>query len=256
MQHHPDDTDHIATCADCQAREAISNLDIDLEKVWSGITVELWSRPVGALERLAGYLLQSPGLARALLTTSSLVFSWLLASAVVLGVGVFATHATQIPWVALLAPALAGVGIAYAYGPGVDPAFELSQTMPVSDTMVLLARVVTVFGVNAVFGFVASLFTVQAVGLTFGWLAPMTLVASLGLAAATVARSANVGVASALGGWCIIVLASAFPAQDLAAAVETAAFIPVYVLGTLVCLGLTLYSTNARRSEGLPWRSM
>ena len=253
MSRHSDDIDHVAACADCQARASVGNLDVDLEKVWAGIAVEVWSRPLGPVERLAGYLLQSPGLARALVTTPSLVLSWIIASVVVLGVGVVATYATHVPWVDLLAPALAGVGIAYAYGPGIDPAFELSQTMPVSDRMVLLARVVAVFGLNALLGLVASLFTAPAAGLTFGWLAPMTLVASLGLASATLARSANVGVAGALGGWCIIMLASAVPTQDLATAVENGAFVPVYAAGTLVCLGLSLYATRGRRSDALIW---
>lgn len=256
MARHSDDIDHIATCADCQARMSFDALDVDLEQVWAGIAVEVWARRVGRVERLAGDLLQSPGLARALLTTPSLVLSWILASAVVLGVGVVATHATQVPWVALLAPALAGAGIAYAYGPGVDPTFELSQTMPVSDRMVLLARIVAVFGVNAVLGLGASLLTVDAVGVTFGWLAPMTLVASLGLAAASLARSANVGVASALAGWCLIVLASAVPTQELATAVENGAFVPMYALGTVVCVGVTLYATRGRRSNGLTWPPM
>ena len=256
MPRHSDAIDHVGACADCQARAALGDLDVDLEKVWAGIAVEVWARPIGSVERLAGYLLRSPGLARALLTTPSLLLSWIVASAVVLGVGAYATHATDVPWVALLAPALAGAGIAYAYGPGIDPAFELSQTMPVSDRMVLLARVVAVFGLNALLGLVASLFTPQAAGLTFGWLAPMTLVASLGLASATLARSANVGVVGALASWCIIVLASAVPTQDLATAVENAAFVPVYALAALVCLGLTLYVTSGRRSDGLLWRSM
>ena len=48
----------------------------------------------------------------------------------------------------LLAPAIAGAGIAYAYGPGVDPAYELSMSMAVSDRMVLLARVLAIFAID------------------------------------------------------------------------------------------------------------
>ena len=57
---------------------------------------------------------------------------------------------------ALLAPAVAAAGIAYAYGPGIDPAWELSWSMAVSDRMVLLVRAVAVFGLNAVLGLAAS----------------------------------------------------------------------------------------------------
>ena len=47
--------------------------DVDLDRVWLGVTAEVWQRPVGRLERVAGRILRSPGLARALFTTPSLV---------------------------------------------------------------------------------------------------------------------------------------------------------------------------------------
>ncbi len=253
MPLHPDDPAHVAGCADCQARAGLAALDVDLGRVWTGVAAEVWARPVGAIERLAGRLLGSPGLARALVTTPSLVVSWLVASAAVLAVGVVVTRSTGVPWVSLLAPALAGIGIAYAYGPGIDPAFELTQTMAISDRMILLVRGLAVFGVNAALGLVASLFAAGAAGITLGWLVPMTTVAALALAAATLARSANVGVVAALAGWCIIVLAGTVPTQDLATAVTQGALAPAYVLGTLTCLGVALYVTSNGRSGRRQW---
>ena len=102
---------------------------------------------------------------------------------------------------ALLAPAVAGAGIAYAYGPGIDPAWELSRSMAVSDRMVLLVRALAVFGLNALLGLVASAASGAAAAVTFGWLVPMTAVCALALAAATLTRSANVGVLAGLAGW-------------------------------------------------------
>ena len=60
---------------------------IDLDRVWANVAAEVWRRHPGRLERTAGRLLRSPGLARALLTTPSLLLPWLIASAVVLAVG-------------------------------------------------------------------------------------------------------------------------------------------------------------------------
>jgi hypothetical protein len=228
--------------------------DVDLERVWRGITVEVWARRTGRLERLMGRLLRSPGLARALLTTPSLVLSWLLASALVLAVGVVFTNNSGTPWVALLAPALAGIGIAYAYGPGVDPAWELSKTMAVSDRMVLLVRAVAVFGVNAVLGLAASLVSDQALAVTFGWLAPMTTVSALALAVATWARSAQVGVGAGLAGWGLIVLAASQGARDLGAAVSELGLTPFYLAATAVLTGIALYATRNNRSEVSLWR--
>lgn len=252
---HPDDPAHIAGCSICRER-ALTGLDVDLDRVWNGVAGEVMATPVGQIERFAGWLLHSPGLARAVVATPSLVLSWLLASAVVLAIGVLVTAASGggTPWVALLAPALAGAGVAYAYGPGVDPAFELSQTMAIPDRLVLLARVLIVFGVNAFFGLVASLVAAPLTGLTLGWLLPMTTVAALGLAAATLARSANVGVAAGMAGWGLIVLGNAVDTRDFATAVERNWLMPVYLVGTIVCIGLALYATSGSRKRGLQWR--
>jgi hypothetical protein len=115
----------------------------------------VWRREPSRLERLAGRLLRSPGLARALVSTPSLLLPWVIASVVVLGLGALTTLGTGEPLVALLAPAVAGAGIAYAYGPGIDPAWELSLSMAVSDRMVLLARALGVFAVYALLGLAA-----------------------------------------------------------------------------------------------------
>lgn len=229
-------------------------LDINLDKVWLGVASEVWATQPGHVERLASYLLRSPGLARALVTTPSLVLSWIFASAVVLAVGILATSGTDVAWVPLLAPALAGTGIAYAYGPGVDPAFELSQTMAISDRMVLLVRVVAVFGVNAILGVTASLAIAPAIGLTLFWLLPMTSVSAFGLAAATLARSANAGVAAALAGWALVVLGGAYGERNISAAVERGGLVPLYLVATVVCVGLALYATSGERSGSVQWQ--
>lgn len=256
MIDHPDDPWHVAMCAECQASAANAvqeSMDVDLERVWTGVTASIWAPPVGPLERLAASLLGSPGLARALVTTPSLLLSWIVASAAVLAVGAMVTRATGTPWVALLAPAVAGAGIAYAYGPGIDPAFELSQSMAVSDRLVLLVRGLAVFGLNAALGLVASLFATSAAGITLGWLLPMTAVSALALAAAALARSANAGVVAALAGWCIVVLGADAGQRDLAAAVMQATLTPGYALGTVIGLGLALYATGGERSVARGW---
>lgn len=241
------------TMTDNSAGNLPPELDIDLDSVWTGVAAEVWATPPGRIERLAAHLLRSQGLARALMTTPSLVLSWIFASAVVLVVGVLATSETDVAWVPLLAPALAGIGIAYAYGPGVDPAFELSQTMAISDRMVLLVRAVAVFGLNAILGMAASLFSASTVDITLLWLLPMTAVSMFGLAAATLARSANVGVAAALAGWAVVVLAGA-RGGDIGTAVERHGLIPLYLLTTIICLGMTLYATSDGRNGGLQWQ--
>ena len=221
--------------------------DVDLGRVWLRVAGEVWHREPGWLERLAGRLLRSPGLARALLTTPSLLLPWLIATVVVLGAGAAATIATSEPMVALLAPAVAATGIAYAYGPGVDPAWELSLSMAVSDRMVLLVRALAVFGLNAVLGLAASVASGAAAAFTFGWLVPMTAVSALALAAATLARSAIVGVAAGLAAWTIAVLSGLGTDGKLTAAVTGFSFVLPYLLVAAAGGAIAWFATRIRR---------
>ena len=223
--------------------------DVDLGRVWISVAAQVWHRQPGWLERTAGRLLRSPGLARALLTTPSLLLPWLLTSIAVLAAGAAATTDSGQPLVALLAPAVAAAAIAYAYGPGIDPAWELCCSMAVSDRMVLLVRALAVFAVNAVLGLVAAAVSASgaAAAVTFGWLIPMTAVCAFALAVATVARSANAGAAAGVAAWLIIVLSGRVASGHFAAAVtDTVLFLPYLAIGA-VCAAVALYATRIPR---------
>jgi hypothetical protein len=228
----------------------LSPPDVDLSLVWTGVAAEVWRRRPGPAERLAARLLRSPGLARALVTTPSLLLGWVIATVVVLAAGAAATLGTGTPYVALFAPAVAGAGIAYSYGPGIDRAWELSQSMAVSDRMVLLVRALAVFGLNAAVGLAAAGVagvTGLAAAVTFGWLVPMTAVCALALAAATVSRSANVGVAAGMSGWAITVLAGQAAAGRLTAAfTDSSLFLP-YLAFAACCGAVAWYATRIPR---------
>jgi hypothetical protein len=227
--------------------------DVDLSRVWISVAAQVWRRQPGWLERIAGRLLRSPGLARALLTTPSLLLPWLLTSIVVLAAGAAATTGSGQPVVALLAPAMAAAAIAYSYGPGMDPAWELSCSMAVSDRMVLLVRALAVFAVNAVLGLAASVVSVSGPGggtaaaVTFGWLIPMTAVCAFALAVATVARSASAGAAAGVGAWLITVLCGQAASGHFATAVsDTVLFLPYLAIGA-GCAAVAVYATRIPR---------
>jgi len=232
--------------------------DVDLGRVWISVAAQVWRRQPGWLERTAGRLLRSPGLARALLTTPSLLLPWLLTSVVVLAAGAAATMDSGQPVVALLAPAVAAAAIAYSYGPGIDPAWELSCSMAVSDRMVLLVRALAVFAVNALLGLAASGVAAAAgvpagsgaaAAVTFGWLIPMTAVCAFALAVATVARSASAGAVAGVAAWLIIVLSGRVASGHFAAAVtDTILFLPYLAIGA-VCAAITVYATRIPRGS-------
>jgi hypothetical protein len=221
--------------------------DVDLDRVWVGVAAEVWRRRPGLVERLAGRLLGSPGLARALVTTPSLVLGWVVGTGMVLLAGVLATLGTGTPYVALAAPAVAAAGIAYAYGPGIDPAWELSCSVAVSDRMVLLVRALAVFGLNAALGLAASAASGVAAAITLGWLVPMTAVCALALAAATVARSANVGVAAGVAAWVITILAGRVATGRISAAVTVSVLWLPYLTVAGCCVAIVLYTTRISR---------
>jgi hypothetical protein len=221
--------------------------DVDLHRVWLGVATVVWRRRPGLVERLAGRALRSPGLARALVTTPSLLLGWVIASAVVLAAGLFATLGTGTPFVALFAPAVAATGIAYAYGPGIDQAWELSQSMAVSYRMVLLVRALAVFSLNAALGMAASAASATAAAVTFGWLIPMTAVSALALAVATVTRSANAGAAAGLAAWAITVLSVHMASGQVTAAVASAGLVFPYLAVAVACVAIAWFATRFPR---------
>jgi len=221
--------------------------DVDLDRVWLGVAAQVWRRQPGPVERAAGRLLRSPGLARALVITPSLLLGWVIATMIVLLAGVGFTLGTGRPWVGLIAPAVAAAGIAYAYGPGIDPAWELSQSMAVSDRMVLLVRALAVFGLNAALGLAASAASGAAAAVTFGWLLPMTAICALALATAVVTRSPNVGVAAGATGWVIAVLAGKAAEGQITAAITDSAFVVPYLALAVCCAAIVLFATRLPR---------
>ena len=238
--------------------------DVDLDRVWTNLAAEVWRRRPGRLERAAARMLKSPGLARALLTTPSLLLPWLTASAAVFAIGAVTQVGADQPLVWLIAPAVAAIGIAYAYGPGVDPAWELACSCPVSDRLVLLARAVAVFAVNALLGLAASAATLgtraeaHAAQLTFAWLLPMAAVCALALAVAVTARSAAVGAGAGVAAWIFVVLArgafgtaSGTPAQspgvNLTGAITDPNLYLPYVAVAACCAAVVYYVTRPQR---------
>jgi hypothetical protein len=220
---------------------------VDLGRVWTGVAAEVWRRHPGRIERAAARLLRSPGLARALVTTPSLLLPWLISTVVVFGVGALVNHGPGQSLVWLVAPAVAAVGIAFAYGPGIDPAWELSSSCAVPDRMVLLTRAVAVFALNAVLGLLASVASGAAAALTFGWLIPMTTVCALALAVAVATRSATVGAGAGVAAWVITVLAGQTASGRLTASVTNEYSYLPYLAVAACCAAIVTYATRPQR---------
>src|SRR5512134_3484944 len=114
------------------------------------------------------------------------------ASALVLAIGTFVTLAMQGAQqspetlaLVFVAPIVSAVGVAFLYGPGVDPALELELATPVSARVLLLARLALVFGFNLATSLLASLVVsffispIPVTALILAWLAPMAFLSAL-----------------------------------------------------------------------------
>ncbi len=107
----------------------------------------------------------------------------------------------------LTAPLVAAVGVAFIYGPFVDPALEIELTAPVSPRLILLARLVLVFGFDLALGLIAS---VALAGLSPGisfwplvmaWLAPMAFLSALAFLLTVLTADPLLGTLVSMGLW-------------------------------------------------------
>ena len=114
--------------------------------------------------------------------------------------------------IVIAAPLVTALGIAFIYGPEVDPPLELLMTTPVSPRLLLLARLVLVFGFNLLLGFIGSLIlalsntSLSLWPLILAWLAPMTFLSALAFCLAVVLRESAPSAVICLLLWVIQVV--------------------------------------------------
>ncbi len=139
------------------------------------------------------------------------------ASAIVLAVGVIVAFlfpragGPGPELLALAAPIVAAVGIALLYGPEHDPATELECVTPTSPALILLARLVLVYGYDLLLTLAASVVfwlvigDIALSGLILSWLVPMLFLSALALAL-SVLWSSQGAIVVAFGLWGLRVL--------------------------------------------------
>ncbi|GAA0939162.1 zf-HC2 domain-containing protein [Nonomuraea longicatena] len=183
---------HLARCERCRAA-------VPYEREWLAASWErvedLVDRPrtrplarllrlFGVPEHVAAFLAATPALAR----------GWLVAVTAVIAFAVAAAHlAVRDPQAGLgglapflvLAPVLPPAGIAFAYGPRVDPVHELQAATPMGGARSLLLRAVAVLVTAIVLTGAATPLLPGPPGLTAAWLLPALALTSATLALST-----------------------------------------------------------------------
>lgn len=189
---------HLLTCPACRARIADHVDPGPLERVWEAVVDRIEAPTPGPVERLLVRLGVREHLARLLAATPSLRLSWLAAVAAVLGFAVIAARSGPETWRAwsflVLAPLVPVAGVAAAYGPGLDPAYEVGVAAPLRGFRLLLLRSVAVLATSLP---LTALVALALPGLD--WTAGAWLLPALGLTLTTLAASTMVGHLLAAG---------------------------------------------------------
>ena len=219
---------HLPTCAACQgelaewraiagAIPALSQsspipADALLNRVWA----EIDCTQAASRYRSRQPMRRLPWLWRLLVGQLPLVRRGIwTASALTIGLGCLLAllnpvHRGSATPIAILAPVIAALGIAFVYGPEADPGLELALVTPTPPRLVLLCRLALVYGYDLALALVATALLGQVRGAALWpvitlWLGPMLLLSGLSLLLSLLFRP-TVGMMGALTLWVTDVL--------------------------------------------------
>lgn len=200
---------HLLRCETCRAGIADHVGRARIQSMWDAIEERLEPRRPGAVERFLVWCGVPDHVARLLAATPSLRLSWFAAVAVALGFAAGAAQAGRFGVLLFLvvAPLIPLAGVAVAYGPGVDPTYEVGLAAPMRSFRLLMIRALAVLATST------ALVGIAATALPhLGWIAAAWLLPSLGLSAANLALSSYWSshrvTAILVTGWAIAVLLS------------------------------------------------
>ena len=227
---------HLLTCDRCRDGVATSTTADAIDRMWGSVVDTIDTPHRSAVERLLLALRVPEHLARLLMATPSLRLSWLVAEALALGFAVIAANGTSgqdeelVLFLFLVVAALLPVaGVAVAFGPGIDPTYEVAAAAPMPADRLLLIRAAAVLASSVSITALAALALPDLDAIAAAWLLP-----ALGLTAATLALGTwvrpLVAAASVALTWVLFAAAAAVSTQD-----RLAAFRPA---GQVACLAV------------------
>jgi hypothetical protein len=207
---------HLTSCATCRLQARALVEPARLRRMRAALIEEVDVPRVGVAERLLVRLGVPDHTARLLAATPALRGSWLLAVAATLAFAVLAAWVNPGPDAILaflcVAPLLPLAGIAVAYGPGIDPTYEIGLAAPLRSFRLLLLRAATVLVTATLLAGAASLMLPRLGPDAVGWLLP-----SLGLTASSLALATRVEPLRAIGitagAWVVAVAVTVIPPE-------------------------------------------
>lgn len=195
---------HVMACERCRSLVNAAVAPDHVESLWLEIADQVDAPRARWVERLLTSLGLPATDARLVAATPSLHASWLTALVSVLAFAVWASHAGGRGALLFLigAPLVPVLAVAGAYGPRVDPTYEISTSTPYPSMRLVLLRSATVVLASGTVVLLASTL-VPDVGVAAAWLLP-----SLALVCLTLALSRWLSLPSA---GCTVAVAYALP---------------------------------------------
>ena len=240
---------HVMACELCRTLLRPSDT-VALERlamIWDGVEDQVDQPRITLIERLLIFCRVPADEARLLASAPSLQLSWLVALlSVVGGTSLLSQQADRFTLVfVVLAPMLQVVSVAAAYGPHLDPTYELTRSTPYPTTRLLMLRTVAVLAVSLL------LTAAAALTLTDEWAAVAWLLPSLALVSVTLLLAKWIDLNLAGSVVCVAYLFAVTSALFNDATVRSIFGGPVQLAAiavTLVC-GLVLFGPNAERAQ-------
>jgi predicted anti-sigma-YlaC factor YlaD len=187
---------HLLACASCRAACAAAADHDELAAIWEHVAELVDTPTLPWSERVLGALGVSESTARLVAATPVLRGAWLLAVTIAAGFAVVAAYArdgdpTLFLWLAPLVPL---AGVAGAYGPAVDPLYEIGTSTPAYGLRLLLLRTIAVTSAAALVLVPATIALPDLDLIDIAWLLPTIAVALGTLALASFVGPIRAGI--------------------------------------------------------------
>lgn len=227
---------HLLRCARCRARLAALTDPVQLAAVWAGVEETVQAPRRSLLERLLHRVGLSETDASLLAAAPALRFSWLTGTLLVLlfaAVAVVASDTRGVLVFLVVAPLVPVAGVAVAYGPDADEAYEVALATPYSAMRLVLLRSVAVLAVSLPVAAVGGALLPGPGRTAVTWLLPALAGVSITLAASTWVSVSRAAIGVSVG-WLMIVSAAAGPGMRTPLDAIAPAALPVYATLTVV----------------------
>lgn len=242
---------HLIHCADCRTRIAAYVEAPPLEAVWARIQDRVEVGRPAAVERLLVRLGVSDTDALLVASAPSLRASWLLGLTATLAFAALGAGwggAGGVAFFLLAAPLVPVAGVAFAYGPDVDPSFETGLVAPYPAARLLLLRTAAVLVSSVPLTLLAGMLVPNLSWSGVAWLLPALAFTAVVLAASTWARPGAVAVVLAVG-W-LTAVGSASLAREPAAVLAPTLLVTYALLGVAAVLVLCIRIRHLARLGG------